>query len=147
MKSMSLIAALLIATFLDMVPIGGSCSDNHSRGGRRDNHSEETANVVVTGNAVVDESGCQLRGFVYLDLLPPYLSMLEYGIEYAEKGEDGNLDFKKVAAADAADDGTFSVKLDDLKPSTIYVYRAYLLCANNSVYYGQNRSFQTEDAE
>lgn len=145
MKSFSLMAVIALATLLDMAPIGGSCRDKHSEGGRIRNTLEKP--IVVTGEVSVLENGYQLNGFFYEDNLPPYLSFSEYGIEYAEKMDNENVEFTRVVASESVDNKSFSVTLDNLKPATLYQYRAFLKCTDNTVYYGQNRSFLTKDAE
>ena len=143
MKSFGLMTIIMFATLLDMAPIGGSCRDKHSEGGRIRNTIEKP--IVTTGDVLAVESAYQFMGTFYENNLPPYQSLREYGIEYAEKNDKENMEFTRVKASDSNDGETFSVTLDNLKPSTLYQYRAYLQCTDNDVYYGQNRSFMTKD--
>ncbi len=61
--------------------------------------------------------------------------------------EDDESDFVKEGETEnGAGYGTFSVRLEKLKPGTTYYVRAYALTSDGAVYYGPQAQFRTADA-
>lgn len=68
---------------------------------------------------------------------------LEYGICYSKDGSAPTVDANKTAATSANKNGEYSVLLKGLSPSSTYYYRAYIITAEEEIFYGEVKSFKT----
>lgn len=97
--------------------------------------------VVTTADAIeIDEASATLKGgWRYSGSI----SVAEFGIALREASET---QYTLHPAAEQAEDGSFSVRVAELKESTDYRYAAYVLTAAGTRYEGVEQEFRTDAA-
>ena len=136
----------LLSLFLGLVALM-SCSDDSEN----KNHGEgNTTDVAVTG-AVVQKTAttAEITGYLNLNLLPASHSAKEYGVEFVaeDDGKEHLSGFVDHGAKEADEivGRQITVELNHLSPNTTYKFRTYLELTGGVSYYGEYRTFKTED--
>lgn len=97
--------------------------------------------ISITGEVNnITESSAIVMGFALLE--SPEIESAEYGIEYSEK--DLTTDAISIKASSLDNNGKYSLKLSNLRSSTTYYYRSYVL-RNATRVYGEIKTFKTTD--
>lgn len=112
---------------------------NASAAGREIRIMQSGQPVILVGEASgIDEANATLTAAWYYS---GDIVVSEFGFMVAEAG--GNADLYLVD--EQSEDGAFTLRLEDLKPSTTYIYTAYVI-AGETTYTGDECSFTTDAA-
>ena len=139
----SLLVGSFLMVFLDMIDSSSSCHGSHRSSHYPDEPYVLTPKVEAADTIAVGATWAELNGLIVLNDSTEIEGIQDFGFEYKESG--GKDTFQKRSAG-SFQTTSYSVKINGLKPSTAYLYRAYLLWDNYSLV-SSSKTFTTEDKE